>query len=120
LPFSPIFTSAVQKRRRGFLFFKMTMNKFVSGFLATLLLTGCAFKSPSPTVSSPKITATAAYVPSDNSAYVVFDSGQDRIFLNNFSIKNKLNNSQVDYLLIFFVVSLSNLDIQKIQNFSLD
>lgn len=55
------------------------MRKFIPLFLAAAVLAGCS-SNPSTTTKKPtqRIKATAAYVPSDNSAYVVFDLNQKK------------------------------------------
>lgn len=55
------------------------MRKFIPFVLATLFLAGCSSKSiPTESKSTPRIKATAAYTPADNSAYVVFDLNQKK------------------------------------------
>lgn len=49
------------------------MRKFIPLVLAATLLVGCSSKPSETKKTTPRIKATAAYVPSDNSAYAVFD-----------------------------------------------
>lgn len=55
------------------------MRKLIPLFLATAILAGCS-STPTKTTqkSTQRVKATAAYVPSDNSAYVVFDLNQKK------------------------------------------
>lgn len=53
------------------------MRKFFPLLLATALLVGCS-SQPAQKKSTPRIKASAAYIPSDNSAYVVFDLNQKK------------------------------------------
>ncbi|WP_324682069.1 D-alanyl-D-alanine carboxypeptidase family protein [Bibersteinia trehalosi] len=55
------------------------MKKFFLPFLVTSLLAGCSSQpSKNTKKTAPRIKATAAYLPADNSAYVVFDLNQKK------------------------------------------
>lgn len=54
------------------------MTKYLSIIFATLLLAGCSSQSTKNHKTTQKVKASAAYIPSDNSAYVVFDLNQKK------------------------------------------
>lgn len=53
------------------------MRKFLPLLITAALLAGCS-SQPTKQKSTPRIKASAAYIPSDNSAYVVFDLNQKK------------------------------------------
>lgn len=53
------------------------MRKFLSLLITAALLAGCS-SQPAKQKSTSRIKASAAYIPSDNSAYVVFDLNQKK------------------------------------------
>lgn len=54
------------------------MKKFVPLVLSLLVLTACSSQPAKKGKTTPRIKATAAYVPTDNSAYAVFDLNQKK------------------------------------------
>lgn len=54
------------------------MKKFVPLVLSLLVLTACSSQPAKKSKTAPRIKATAAYVPTDNSAYAVFDLNQKK------------------------------------------
>lgn len=53
------------------------MKKFIPVMIAALVLSACS-SQPTKRKSTPRIKATAAYIPTENSAYVVFDLNQKK------------------------------------------
>lgn len=54
------------------------MKKFIPLVLSLLVLTACSSQPAKKGKTTPRIKATAAYVPTDNSAYAVFDLNQKK------------------------------------------
>lgn len=54
------------------------MKKFVPLIISLLVLTACSSQPAKKSKTAPRIKATAAYVPTDNSAYAVFDLNQKK------------------------------------------
>ncbi|OOR98245.1 peptidase S11 [Haemophilus paracuniculus] len=54
------------------------MKKFIPLVLSLLVLTACSSQPAKKGKTAPRIKATAAYVPADNSAYAVFDLNQKK------------------------------------------
>lgn len=63
---------------RAFPHHNTTMKKTITLLSALFLLAACSSQPTKKTGTTPKVKATAAYVPSDNSAYVVFDLNQKK------------------------------------------